>query len=181
MRIILSALVAPILLIPPGHAATTIMGTGAPNANSVADVEAIVGAVPGLVLAHEVNDCGAATCAGSDDKSITGDLYTITLTDDGTQGMLDFSMPSGYELAYFTVKGGPNFELHQLNNASSVGSSIAFDTLGLPKGRSGTFGPQLSNMFFFALPSAEAVPIPASAALFGLGLAAYALHRRQIA
>jgi len=178
MRVLIGAFLAPFILWSGGHAATTVVGTGSPNANSVADVEAIVGPVPGLILAHEINGCGETSCSGSDDKSLTGDVYTLNLTDGGKQGTLSFSMPSGYELAYFTVKGGPNFELHQLNSPASLGTNIAFDTLGLPKGKSGGFGPQLSNMFFFAMASSE-VPIPASALLFPAGLAAIAWRNRQ--
>ena len=178
MRIIFGILAVPLLLFLPAQAATTVVGTGSPNANSVADIEAIVGPVPGLILAHEINGCSETSCSGSDDKSLTGDVYTLNLTDDGKQGTLSFSMPSGYELAYFTVKGGPNFELHQLNNPASLGTNIAFDTLGLPKGKSGKFGPQLSNMFFFAMASSE-VPIPAGALLFPAGLAAIVWRQRR--
>jgi len=188
MRGLLSTLVLLFVVASPAHAASAFVGTGSPNGNSVDDIEAVLETttltddaiddlIDGLIVAHEVNGCNSTTCTGQDDKDLSGDSFTITLTST-TEGSFDFSLPDGYELVFYTVKASNNFAVYKMDTPAPSGMDITFDTLKLPKGNSGSFGPDLSNMFFFVRES-DPVPLPAAALLFPAGLGLISWRRRQ--
>jgi hypothetical protein len=134
--------------------------------------------VPPTNRLAKLDNCDSAgnNCNTLVDDAVMASLFTM---DDANDEVTFDLTGTGFQLEFFSVKGGNGFSVYALDNPVVQGT-FAWDTNDLFVGNGNN--PALSHISFFGsrLDDIEnPVPVPAAALLFPAGLAGLGLARRR--
>ncbi|NNU15180.1 PEP-CTERM sorting domain-containing protein [Parvularcula sp. ZS-1/3] len=160
--------------------ASAVMLTGIASAATVVNIGTFPGndsnqepgsQIPATFIELGKFDCDNDSCstASGSGVAIGSFSYAVTSTSGATEGTFTLNPGSGYELAYFVVKAGNEYDLYQIIGPV-VSGTFNWDTSNLN-------GRNLSHLSFYG--NLAEVPVPAAALLFPAGLAAMAWRRKK--